>query len=620
MGHILMGSQDSERAPDAARAVADADAALRSNDRYGGSDSSSATVAPDDANNGGAQNNGAASTTDPSNSKEHDPAAPAAGDEAPEESRTRLQTILIMFALCSALFLAALDVTIVATAVPTIVAEFGSASGYTWIGSSYTLANAATVPSWGKISEIWGRKPILLCAVAVFWVGSLICALSVNTGMLIAARAIQGAGSGGIVVLVNIAISDLFSMRSRGVYYGILGMVWALSSAIGPVLGGAFTADVTWRWCFYVNLPISACGFVILVFVLKLHNPKTSIRDGLAAVDWLGSLLVIGGTLMFLFGLEFGGIDYPWNSATPICLIVFGIVTIGLFIVVEQRFAKFPVIPPRLFHKRSSIIAFIVCFCHAFVFIAGSYYLPLYFQGVLGASPLMSGVYLLPYALSLSIMSAGVGIVTKKTGKYLPQIIFGMFVMTLGFGLFIDLESTANWPKVILFQIVAGIGVGPNFQSPLIALQSSVDKRDIAAATSTFGFIRQLSTSISIVVGGVIFQNKMEEQYPSLLQSLGPDLANQLSGSSAGGSVTVVGALQGEQGDVARSAYWTSLQTMFILYTCVSGVGLLISPFVGQRTLTKEHKEHKTGLQTLRVEAGQEDEGSAEKKKVDSQV
>lgn len=419
-------------------------------------------------------------------------------------------------------------------------------------------------------------------------------------GMLVAARAIQGAGAGGIVVLVNISISDLFSMRSRGVYYGIVGMVWAVSSAIGPVVGGAFTTDVTWRWCFYVNLPVSACGFGILFFVLKLHNPKTGIRDGLAAIDWLGSLLIIGGTLMFLFGLEFGGITYPWNSAPPICLIVFGLVTIGLFVVVEQRFAKYPVIPIRLFRKRSNIFAFIVCFCHAFVFISGSYYLPLYFQGVLGASPLLSGVYILPYALALSFFSAGVGIVTKKTGKYLPQIIFGMVVMTLGFGLFIDLEARANWAKIILYQIVAGIGVGPNFQSPLIALQSNVEKRDIPAATSTFGFVRQLSTSISVVVGGVIFQNEMQKQYPALLQSLGPELAGQLSGSSAGGSVTVVGSLQGQAGDIARSAYWTGLRTMFILYTVVSGVGLLVSPFIGQRVLTKEHKEYKTGLQSLR--------------------
>lgn len=432
-------------------------------------------------------------------------------------------------------------------------------------------------------------------------------------GMLIAARAIQGAGSGGIVVLVNIAISDLFSMRSRGVYYGIIGMVWALSSAIGPVLGGAFTENVTWRWCFYVNLPISACGFAILFFVLKLHNPQTSIRDGLAAIDWLGSLLVIGGTLMFLFGLEFGGVTYPWNSATPICLMVFGLVTIGLFILVEHKYAKYPIIPLRLFRQRTSIISFGVCFCHAFVFIAGSYYLPLYFQGVLGASPLLSGVYLLPYALALSFFSAGVGIITKKTGKYLPQIIFGMFIMTLGFGLFIDLEARANWPKIILYQIVAGIGVGPNFQSPLIALQSSVDKRDIAAATSTFGFIRQLSTSISVVVGGVIFQNEMAKQYPSLVQSLGPELANQLSGASAGGSVVVVGSLQGEQGEIARSAYWSALRTMFILYTAVAGLGLLISPFVGQRTLTKDHKEHKTGLQTLKAQEGNAAENRPEK-------
>lgn len=439
-------------------------------------------------------------------------------------------------------------------------------------------------------------------------------------GMLIAARAIQGAGAGGIVVLVNIAISDLFSMRSRGVYYGIIGMVWALSSAIGPVLGGAFTTYVTWRWCFYVNLPISAVGFAILFFVLKLHNPKTSIRDGLGAIDWLGSLLVIGGTLMFLFGLEFGGVTYPWNSATPICLIVFGVVTIGLFILVEHKYAKYPVIPLRLFNKRTSIMAFGVCFCHAFVFISGSYYLPLYFQGVLGATPLLSGVYLLPFALSLSFLSAVVGIVTKKTGKYLPQIIFGMFVTTLGFGLFIDLEARANWPKIILYQIVAGIGVGPNFQSPLIALQSAVDKRDIAAATSTFGFVRQLSTSISIVVGGVVFQNVMEQQYPSLVQSLGSELANQLSGSSAGGSVEVVASLQGEQGDIARNAYWQALKSMFILYTVVAGIGLLISPFVGQNTLSKEHKEHKTGLQNLKAQPGQDDGSNVEKKEEDSRV
>ncbi|KAK7967914.1 major facilitator superfamily domain-containing protein [Apiospora aurea] len=524
---------------------------------------------------------------------------PKTGTDAPEAGRTKLETTLIMAALCSALFLAALDVTIVATAVPTIVQEFASPVGYTWVGSAYLLANAALVPSWGKLSDIFGRKALLLCAVATFWLGSLICALANSMGMLIAARAIQGAGGGGIVVLVNICISDLFSMRTRGIYYGVLGMVWAIASAIGPVLGGVFTSKVTWRWCFYVNLPISAAGFAILVFVLKLHNPKTPLREGLAAIDWLGSLLIIGGTLMFLFGLEFGDVMYPWNSAAVICLLVFGVFTIGLFFVVETRAATYPVIPLSLFQNRANVAAFAVSFCHGYCFISGSYYLPLYFQAVLGADALLSGVYILPYALSLSFVSAGTGVWMKKTGQYLPPIIFGMAVMTLGFGLFIDLDTTYNWAKIVIFQIVAGIGTGPNFQSPLIALQSSVEPRNIASATSAFGFVRQLATSISVVIGGVVFQNQMQKQRPQLLAALGPELADQLSGGSAGGNVGVVAALRGEPGAVAKGAYWNSLRTMYIMYTCFAALGLLLSPLIGQKKLSKEHKEHKTGLKSL---------------------
>ncbi|KAI2604249.1 MFS general substrate transporter [Hypoxylon fragiforme] len=543
-------------------------------------------------------------TNDQPNSLPNNP-APAVAEAAvtnmdPEKGRTKLETTLVVLALCSALFLAALDVTIIATAIPTITEQFQSPAGYTWIGAAYLLANSATVPSWGKISDIWGRKPILLAAVAIFWIGSLLCALSVSIGMLIAARAIQGIGGGGIIVLVNICVGDLFSMRKRGMYYAFFGMVWAVASAIGPVLGGVFTTKATWRWCFYVNLPISGVGFAVLLFVLKLHNPRTPVREGLVAIDWLGSLLIIGGTLMFLFGLEFGGVTYPWNSAPTICLIVFGLVTIGLFIAVEKWYAKYPVIPLRLFKFGKNISTFGICFAHGVVFISGSYYLPLYFQAVLASSSLLSGVYILPYVLSLSFMSVASGFFMKKTGKYLPAIIFGMVFMTLGYGLFIDLGAEAHWAKIIIYQIIAGIGVGPNFQSPLIALQTSVEPRDIAAVTSTFGFVRQLSTSISVVIGGVVFQNGMDKQYPTLLAQLGPELAGQLSGGSAGGNVGLVASLQGVQGEIARTAYWNSLRDMYIMYAVISGVGVLISPFISQRTLSREHHEHKTGLQSLR--------------------
>ncbi|KAJ4862749.1 major facilitator superfamily domain-containing protein [Trichoderma breve] len=534
--------------------------------------------------------------------------APAAGGppaqgppaDEPEAGRTKVETFLVIFALCLALFLAALDMTIITTAIPTISNHFGSSAGYIWIGSAYLLGNAAFVPTWGKISDIFGRKPTLIVSVAIFWIGSLLCAVSTSMGMLIAARAIQGVGGGGTIVLPNICISDLFSMRKRGMYFGILGMVWALASAIGPILGGVFTSKVSWRWCFYINLPLGGIGLLILIFVLKLHNPRTPVKQGLAAIDWVGNILIIGGTLMLLFGLEFGGVQFPWDSAAVICLIVFGFVTIALFGIYENRVAKFPVMPTRLFRGRTSIAAYGLSIMHAMTFMSGSYWLPLYFQAVLGATSLLSGVYILPYVLALSFTSALTGVFIKKTGNYKIPIISGLFIMTIGFGLFIDLGARANWAKIIIFQIIAGIGVGPNFQSPLIALQTNVEPRDIGAATASFQFLRQLGTSTSVVIGGVIFDNEMQKQQAFLQQELGPELAARFSGSEAASSVFLIASLDGHQKEVAQTAYWNAMQKMFIAYTCFVSLGLFISLFVKQKTLSKQHTEHKTGLTSLK--------------------
>ncbi|KAH8596637.1 major facilitator superfamily-domain-containing protein [Bisporella sp. PMI_857] len=515
----------------------------------------------------------------------------------PEASRTRLQTTIIMASLCCSVFLAALDVSIITTALPTISQHFGSSAGYTWIGSAYLLANAASTPSWGKFSDIWGRKPILLCASMIFFIGSLLAGVSVSIGMLIVARAIQGIGGGGLIILVNICIGDLFSMRNRGQYYGMVGMVWALASSVGPVFGGLFTEKVSWRWCFYINLPITGTVTVVLYFFLHLDNPRTPVWDGLKAVDWIGSFTIVGGTLMFLLGLEFGGVTYPWDSVTVICLIVFGILVAGLFILNEWKFARYPIMPIRLFNNSSSIAAFGVCFCHGFIFIAGSYYLPLYFQAVIGATPLLSGVYLIPFALTLSLVSGGTGIFIKKTGNYLPPIRFGMTVLALGMGLLINLGPTANWAKIICYQVVAGIGVGPNFQSPLLAIQSRIAPSDIATATGTFGFIRNLSTSISVVIGSVVFQNEMNKKRGRLIAALGPEAASRLSGGAAGSNIEFADQLPPEQRAVARTAFNESLQRMWIVYVAFAGLGILVSLFVRRNVLSREHQVTKTGLQ-----------------------
>ncbi|KAL5116961.1 hypothetical protein ACEQ8H_005179 [Pleosporales sp. CAS-2024a] len=548
-----------------------------------------------------------ASDAQPTNAQEQK------GTQHPE--RSKLKIALIMFSLAVAVLLVALDITIVTTALPTISDEFHSAAGYTWIGSAYLIAQSAATPIWGKVSDIFGRKPILLVTNVIFFVGSLLAGLSVNINMLIAARVLQGIGAGGLITLVNIAISDLFSVRDRGAYFGMIGGVWALASSLGPVVGGAFTQKVSWRWCFYINLPFDGIAFIIIFLFLDIDAPKTPLREGLAAVDWLGSCTMVGGVVMVLLGLEFGGITYPWSSAIVLCLIIFGGVVVAIFFIIEWRIAPYPLMPLSLFSKRSNLAALGVCFFHAFVFISGNYFLPLYFQAVLGATPILSGVYLLPQAVALSFMSIFAGIFIKKTGMYLPLIWTGMSLMTLGFGLFIDLDVNSSWAKIIIYQIIAGLGVGPNFQSPLIALQSLVPRRDIATATATFSFTRNIGSAISVVVGSVVFQNEIKSRHAQLAATLGPQTASAFGGGAAGANVGLIQRLPDNQKLVARQAFSSSLSTMWILYVAFAAVGLGISFLIGKNVLDKQHEETKTGLDVEKQKRLERDAERAERRK-----
>ncbi|OXV07752.1 hypothetical protein Egran_04484 [Elaphomyces granulatus] len=428
----------------------------------------------------------------------------------------------------------------------------------------------------GKISDIWGRKPILLLANFVFLVASLICAVSTSLSMVIVGRAIQGVGSGGLIVLVNICVTDLFSVRERPIYYGMFGVTWAIASALGPLIGGAFTAKVTWRWCFFLNLPIGGFSFVALLF-LSIETPKTPLLAGLRAIDWIGTVTSIGGTLMFLLGLEFASVTYPWNSPTVVCLIIFGPAVWVLFIFAEWRFARYAIMPSRLFRDWHNILLFL-------------------FQTVLLATPILSGVYTLPQVLSLSITSAVVGRFIRKTGFYKEVIVLGMGLMALGFGLFIDLKSYASWPRIIIFQLIAGTGVGPNFLSPLVALQANVHASDMAVITATHSFVRQLATSTSAVLGTVVYQNTFAKQIPQLISIVGPETAFRLASSFSGSNKNLLERLPTDQRDAVLEAFTYSLSRAWIFYTCVSVFGLLMSLFLKRIELSRSHQIAKTGL------------------------
>ncbi|KAI8215225.1 Efflux pump dotC [Colletotrichum sp. SAR 10_76] len=403
---------------------------------------------------------------------------------------------LTMASLCLSVALSALDMTIVTTAIPNIVASLDSVAGYIWVGSAFILGFTAVTPIWGSVADLWGRKPIILLALTIFLVGSLLCALAPHMDALIAGRAVQGVGASGMGVMVNTIICDMFSLRDRGLYLAITSIIWAIGST---------------------------------------------------AIDWTGSLFCMGGSLMVLLALDFGDVTHPWSSATVICLIVFGLVAIGIFLMNEWKLAANPVLPLRLLSSWSKAAAYFVFAFNAFVFIGITYYLPLYSQAVLGVDALTSGLYLLPLIVSCSLSAACAGVFIQKTGRYRVLMYAAQVLLTLGTGLLINLEFERNLAKLFVFQILTGIGVGLNIEAPVLAAQAATTVRDTAAVLATMSFLRSIATAISVVVGGVIFQNQMKAGNSVLVDQIGHDLASRFDGDNASAHVEEIGLLSAGQ-------------------------------------------------------------------------
>ncbi|KIX95455.1 uncharacterized protein Z520_08972 [Fonsecaea multimorphosa CBS 102226] len=524
------------------------------------------------------------------------------GSSGPTRQRSRLRTLTVMIALFSALFIAALNTTIVATAIPTICADLHSAAGYSWIGASYVIATTAVVPIWVKLSDIWGRKPILLMAVALYFASSIICAVSTSMAMLIASRSVQGVSGGGLASLISIVISDLFSMRSRPLFLGLLHVTWAVAGGLGPVLGGAFTQLLSWRWIFWINLPISGAAFCLLLLFLDVHNPKTKLADGVKAIDWAGSLSIVCVMVMVLLGLNFGGTAYPWDSPKVICLVAVGGLMAVVFLFSESRLARYPIMPLGLFRRRSNAACLAIGFTQHFVINAAEYYLPLYFQSTKEASPLQSGLLLLPLIITEAFTGIFAGVFIYRVGRYMELIWAGMALLTVGNGLYIYLNATSSIGSIAAFEVVAGLGGGLLFEPPLIALQALVSQDDTATATATLGFIRGIGVSLSIVSGGIIFQNGMQLRRPSLRDhGLPTNLIETFSGPDAATSIDLIATIPDQAQRLAvKQAFAWSLRNVWIMAAGVAACGLLASGLVTKKELAKDHTETRTGIKEKR--------------------
>ncbi len=378
-------------------------------------------------------------------------------------------------------------------------------------------------------------------------------------------------------------------------------MIWAVAGSAGPLIGGAFTQLASWRWCFWINLPVCGGAFILLLLFLDVHNPRTKLVEGVKAIDWLGMLSILAVTLLLLLGFDFGGAIFPWDSPKVICLVVFGTFMIGFFIYSEKRLAKYPLMPLSMFSNWSNNATFLVAFAHSMVAVGAEFYLPLYFQSAKQASPLRSGILIVPMTVVEAAADVTAGILIHQTGRYRDIIWIGTILLTLGTGLYINLQTNTSVARIIGLEIVAGIGTAFLFQTPMIAIQNTVSQADTATATATLGFARNLATSFSIVLGGVVFQNSMATRQSSLAAAgLSISVLKALSGDQAAANVEIVKSIQNAAQRLAvQDTFARSIRNMFIMYTCVAAVALAASAFIKHQHLKTEHTETKTGIQEL---------------------
>ncbi|KAI1171152.1 major facilitator superfamily domain-containing protein [Nemania sp. FL0916] len=438
----------------------------------------------------------------------------------------RFWTILGLIALSS--LLTSLEATVTSTVLPAVVEDLGGGDNYIWIANAYLLALAAFQPMFGQLANVFGRRWPMIFSTAAFVLGSGLCGGATNITTMIVGRAIQGIGGSGIAVLGETIICDLVPLRERGSYVAmVFGMV-SLGAALGPLFGGLLVSYSTWRWAFYLALPIGGPALVLLYLFLHVNYDKSkSLATKLSSLDWLGNTVFVSASSSVLIALSWAGGKYSWSSYEVLVPLVVGIVALAGFVALEgTRFVANPMVPLHLFASRVTSVVFLLTFLHGVVTMWALYFLPVYFQGVLGATPYRSGIMLLPTILGLVPAAIIGGFLLTKLGRYKPILLVALALIVVGFGLFSLLDERSSTGAWVGFQIIESVGTGLAIPTLLPALLAPLTDKDTALATGTWAFMRSFGVTWGVAIAGTVFSGR----------------AAQLAGSGAISSDSMVAA------------------------------------------------------------------------------
>ncbi|MFJ8686398.1 MDR family MFS transporter [Micromonospora wenchangensis] len=488
------------------------------------------------------------------------------------------QLRLLMFGLMTGMLLAALDQTIVGTALPTIVGELGGIDHYSWVVTAYLLASTASTPLYGKMADLYGRRPVFLFSIGTFLFGSLLAGLSQDMTQLIVTRGVQGIGAGGLMTLAFTIISDVVSPRERGRYQGLFGAVFGVSSVAGPLVGGYF-AETNWRWIFYLNVPLALLAIVVCYHVLRLIPFERREHT----VDWLGAALLVAGVSALLLALSWGGNSYAWGSATIIGLFVAGAVLGVAFVLQEARVAE-PILPLGLFRSATFALANSAGFVLGLVMFGSIIFIPLYLQIVKGASPTRSGLLMLPMMAGIIVTSIVTGRAMSRIGRYKWFPVAGSVVLVAGMLLFTRLQVDSSLWAAFGYMVVIGVGLGLCMQSLILGVQNAVDVRNLGAATSSATFFRSLGGSFGVAILGAVLSTRLAsglaDRLPGAIAQLPPDQRAAVAGSGTNISINdpaTILALPGPVRAAIQASFVDALHLVFLTTGLIALLAVLVT-------------------------------------------